>query len=147
MKIKSPYHDHDRVTLSFKNPSMTKQSFKGECDINNIMKKWQATGVIQHTKQHNGQYGDFSDVSDYQTALEAVSLAQDSFASLPSNIRTRFHNSPGEFLEFMHNPANRQEQLELGLLDPVVIEASQPASVSSITENSDSSITPKTKTK
>jgi hypothetical protein len=37
------------------------------------------------------------------------------FMSLPAKIRSRFQNDPGAFLDFVQNPENRDEMIELGL--------------------------------
>jgi len=97
-------------------PSMTQQQYKDECDINHIMSRYMQTGELPRTKL--GVYGDFSDMPDYQTALNTVLQAQDAFASLPAQIRQRFGNDPGALLEFLHDPSNKGEAIELGLVNP-----------------------------
>ena len=42
-------------------------------------------------------------------------LAQDMFESLPADIRTKFGNDPGRFLDFVEDPQNEEELIELGL--------------------------------
>ena len=39
-------------------PSLTKQSFKDECNINNIMSKYMKDGLIGHVNKHQGRYDD-----------------------------------------------------------------------------------------
>jgi len=98
-------------------PSMTKQSFLAECDINNIMKQFQKTGMLSHVsaKAQSGIYADLPDEVDFQTAMNTVMAGEDAFASLPSKLRTRFGNDPAEFLAFVSDPANAEELVELGL--------------------------------
>lgn len=115
MKIRSAYSDRERVQFKSDKPSMTKQSFKNECDINSIMRKWKVTGVLPHARDVAGQYGDFSDIMDYQTALNAVISANDNFMSLPAKLRARFYNDPAQFLKFCDDPANAGELIALGL--------------------------------
>src|SRR5882724_5787175 len=52
-------------------PSMTKQEFLDECDINNIVKEYLITGQIAHisAKAAQGAFLDLPDPIDYQTAL------------------------------------------------------------------------------
>lgn len=102
---------------------LTKQAFRDESNINNIMAKYKTTGLIDHVSKHAGNYGDYTDVVDYQTAMNTVIAAQDMFMSIPSNIRARFGNDPGQFLEFVSNPDNREEMAKLGLLK---VEVSPP---------------------
>jgi phage internal scaffolding protein len=100
-----------------KEPSMTKQSFVEECDINNIIKSYSVTGVIQHIneKAAQGSYIDLPDPIDYQESLNIVIQAEQSFATLPSSVRNRFENDPEQFLAFMADPANQDEIIKMGL--------------------------------
>lgn len=115
MKIRKPYDSHERTPLKFIGVSLTKQAMKSESDINNIMAKYAKTGIISHLSNHQGQYGDFSEVTDYHTALNQMIEAESSFASLPSGVRAEFDNNPGKFLDFVHDPANEEKMIEMGL--------------------------------
>jgi hypothetical protein len=37
--------------------------------------------------------------------------------ALPANIRSRFDNDPAKLIDFMENPANREEAESLGLVN------------------------------
>lgn len=124
-----------RVQLSFSKPSKTKQCFKEECDINNILKKYMATGSLEHqVNVASGSYLDVSTVQEYQDSLDLVLSAGRLFSSLPSKVRARFDNDPSSFLEFASNPQNATEMADMGLI------ARKPIDVPS---DSDSSITGK----
>lgn len=103
-------------------PSMTKQEFKAECDINNIIKQFSATGMLRHisSKASTGSYQDLPESVDFQDALNTVHAGQAAFATLPSKVRSRFGNDPAEFLIFLNDPANEPEARALGLLNPAV---------------------------
>ena len=60
--------------------TMTKQSFKDECDINNILKKYETTGALPSLILENPQYGDYSNVPAYQDALNIVMKAEEQFS-------------------------------------------------------------------
>lgn len=98
--------------------SMTKQSFKDECDINNIMSRYEATGVVQHVSGRTAEFGDFISPLDFQASMNAVIEAQDMFAQLPARVRDRFGNDPGQMLEFLSEEKNRDEAIALGLVNP-----------------------------
>lgn len=119
--------EHDRRTGEVP-PSMTKQEFVQECDINNIIKSFSKTGQIAHisSKAAQGAYVDLPDPLDYQDALHIAAAAEASFATLPSKVRDRFANDPSRFLEFMSNPDNEAEARTLGLLNPVPPSPSEP---------------------
>ena len=94
--MRSAYSKKERVQLVNDEPSLTKQSFQNECNINSIMKKWEKTGLLSHSRSSQPRYGDFSNVTDYQSALNAVSDAQDAFMELPAQVRARFANDPAQ---------------------------------------------------
>lgn len=98
-------------------PSMALQQYKDQCDINNILKQFKKTGIVSHISAHQaqGSYEDLPDPLEYQDALNAVMAAQESFATLPSKVRTRFENDPTKFLDFMQDPKNAEEMYDLGL--------------------------------
>lgn len=100
-----------------KEPSMTKQEFKAECDINNIVKEYQLSGQIKHINEQaaKGMYADLPDSVDFQESVNLVNAAQASFDSLPAHTRARFNNSAFEFLQFFNDPANQEEAIRLGL--------------------------------
>jgi len=108
--------------------SRTKQQFKAECDINNIMKRYQRDGIITHLKQFGGRYEDVSGAVSFQEAYEIVHNAQAAFGTLPSSVRKRFDNDPGHFMQFALNPANKAEMVKLGLAkEPPSTTPSEPA--------------------
>lgn len=108
---------------------LTKQSFKDECDINNILKKYEKTGILEHRAKYEGQYADVTGTVDYQTALNTVRDAEAAFMSLPASIRTEFENDPHEFLEFAQNPENEEALIEMGLATPKRSDASEKPEV------------------
>ena len=93
----------------------TQQSMADECDINNIMRQYEQTGLIAHVNQYEGEYGDFTDVVDYRTACDVVLKANEMFETLPSSIRANFQNDPANFLRFVDDPANADELVKMGL--------------------------------
>lgn len=107
-----------KYSVDLSHGSMTKQSFKDECDINKIMEKFQKTGVLNHYASHAPTYGDASPV-EYLDALLVISTANEMFADLPASVRKRFNNNPEEFLEFAQDPKNVKQMRELGLASPL----------------------------
>lgn len=98
-----------------RSPSRTKQSFKDECDINKIMRRYVVHGVLP---QGVGvaKYGDFSEAGTYLEAQNIIIKARAQFSSLPSKVRERFRNDPAEFLKFVQDKGNAEEAQQLGLL-------------------------------
>jgi phage internal scaffolding protein len=113
-------YDSDKVSvetgLVCEDPSLAQQSFRDECDINNILERFNVTGQLP-VNPLQPQFGDFSGVTDYQTALNAVLDAQESFDALPARVRERFANDPAAFVDFCLDTANRDEMKALGLIE------------------------------
>jgi len=107
-----------RVQYSSDKPSRTQQHMKKLTDVNSIIEKYRATGHFNHTKTSPGQYGDFSQFSDFRTAMTQVINAQNSFDALPAHLRKRFANDPAELIEFLDDSSNLQEAISLGLAVP-----------------------------
>lgn len=101
-------------------PSRTKQSFKDECDINKIVKRFTKSNGIDPSMLQgfpvDGNFGDFSDVPDLRTMYERIAVAEESFYQLPSKVRMRFDNDALAFMEFASDASNLQEMRELGLV-------------------------------
>ena len=97
-------------------PSLTKQSFKDEVDINKIMSKFMQTGQINHLNRAQPNYG-VATATDFREALEIVRNGDETFMNLPSEIRAKFNQNPEEFLAFVENPENVPEMENLGLLE------------------------------
>lgn len=101
----------------FEGESRTKQASKAECDINAIMKRYEATGLISHiSSKTEPLYGDFTDVTDFQYSVDRVNNAYQSFMSLPSSIRTRFNNEPAHLMNFLADSNNYDEAVRLGII-------------------------------
>jgi len=116
--FKKPYEKQPRNGFKTTGASMTHQSFKKECDINNIMKKYQKTGLADHVSTFQGDYTDLTDVPTYHEAMNKVISANSAFSTLPSSVRKRFNNDPAEFLNFVSDENNREEMEQLGLIPP-----------------------------
>lgn len=95
----------------------TKQSFKAECDINNIMAKYQKTGVLDFARKNEPRYGDCVG-AEFNSAMLLVAGAQSMFQQLPSSTRAYFKNDPAAFLDFVDDPKNYDEMARMGLLVP-----------------------------
>ncbi len=138
--LRTPYN-YDTMAVSnetglkCEDETLAQQQFKDECDINNIMERFGLTGELP-TSPLPPQYGDFSGVLDYHSAMNAVLAAQDAFSELPATIRARFENDPNSLIRFLDDPNNRDEAIKLGLVDSkepraAMPEPSEPASAPS----------------
>lgn len=117
MKIKTTKRSNGsiRVQIICEGKGKTEQSHKNQVDINKIMAKVEKGGMPPLAKG-SPMYGDFTQASDYQNALERLHAAQEQFDELPAKIRKRFDNDPAWLIDFMNNPENAAEARELGLI-------------------------------
>lgn len=109
-------HLHSYSLVFPPNSRWTKQSFKDECDINTIMSRYQSTGELPDLALVAPQYLDATGM-DFQVMQNKLVEAQNLFDALPSAVRNRFANDPGEFLAFVSDISNRDELKKMGLLN------------------------------
>ena len=136
--LRTPYnYDLDAASnesgLHCEDATLAQQHYKDECDINNILRQFNVTGLLPENAL-SPRYGDFTGISDYQTALNQVIAAEDEFMRLPADLRARFGNDPAQLIEFMENSENKDEAIKLGLVNnteelPQVVEVPQEKAV------------------
>lgn len=119
--VRNPYnYDMAAVSqetgLKCEDPSLAQQHMKDECDINVIVERFGVTGQLP-VMPLEPSYGDFSGVNDYHSALNAIRASEEAFMALPAKIRAKFDHDPNALLEFLQNETNRDEAIELGLID------------------------------
>lgn len=99
--------DREQFGLDCSNlPSLTRQEFADDADINTIMAQYEKTGVISHMNQTPPAYLDLTDVPDLQQSIDLIREAETAFMSLPATVRATFDNNAVKFVEFAQNPAN-----------------------------------------
>lgn len=99
------------------------QSDAEEADINVLARRFGLTSDVNYHPS-DGDYdpsmasafGDFSTAGSFHEALQAQLDAREAFMALPARVRRRFENDPGVLLDFLADPNNRSEAVELGLL-------------------------------
>lgn len=109
---------HGRMDENGKPIYLTEQSHKEKCNVNKIIAKYDVTGVLNHVKTIEARYGDMTG-HDFHSAMNKLIDIQNHFDQLPSNIRKRFNNDPGQYLEFFEDEGNRDEAIKLGLVNAI----------------------------
>lgn len=118
------------ISLDFSDePMVTKQSFAADADINNILAKYQITGLTEFVNEHEASYG-VVPADDFQASMEIVAQAHEMFEDLPSSMRKRFANDPAAMLSFLQDPDNRDEAVKLGFIDAPEPPPSPPEPIS-----------------
>lgn len=129
--VRSPYnYDVDAASTESGldcsgEPSMTKQSYAEEADINVLVRRF---GILDAAPAVPFPEMDFTGAVDYHTALNMVRGAEEAFGDLPALVRQRFDNDPGKLLQFVTQDENRDEAVKLGLVNaPPVRQDAAPA--------------------
>lgn len=114
----------EKPGITFDQPSQTLQSFKDDADINCIIARFQNTGVLVDPTvpvSRTPQFGDYSDMPDYQTAQNVIIAAKNAFDALSSKIRERFNNDPAAYFEFVRSLKEGSEEyveaINLGIIN------------------------------
>ncbi|WNK14124.1 MAG: internal scaffolding protein [Microvirus sp.] len=134
--LRTPYNydtmeASDASGLSCPEDSLAQQHARDESDINTIVKRFGLTGELP-TGARMPQYGDFTGATDYHSALNAVILADQAFMQLPADIRSRFNNDAGAFVDFCSDDNNRAEAIRLGLVPQVEATAGTTANPAAV---------------
>lgn len=120
MEFYSGYKPAPPVDLIFdEDENCTEQNHAADCDINLIIERSKRTGFLGDpfaVPSNPAQYGDFTNVGDYQTAMNHIVAAQNAFDSLPAKIRKEFDNDPAKLLEFVGKEENYDEAVRLGII-------------------------------
>lgn len=100
---------------------MTLQEYAEEADVNVMLRKFGVTGVLP-VVDRKPFFADFSNIPDYQTALNMVKEMDAAFMQLPAEVRKAIDNDPARVEEWISNPENKEAALKMGLLErePVV---------------------------
>lgn len=105
------------VTLSFiGDPGLTVQSHKESCDIGYIVDSHLRLGGVPPMPE--SAFNDFSEMPDYQTALNTVMAIDELFSNLPIKIKSHFDNNPAALMAAVEDPSQRDTLIELGVFTP-----------------------------
>lgn len=86
-------------------PSMTRQADAESCDVNNIMKRYERTGVLPPFATP-GFFGDVSRLGDFHAITEVVRQTTEVFMQLPAKTRFEFGNDVANFVNWASDGQN-----------------------------------------
>lgn len=128
MRFKTIFDTYqEKEGIIFKEPTMTIQSEKDNCDINVIMNRYATCGTPLPYRADGVQpvYADVSELGDYMENYQRCKQAEEMFNALPSALRKELDNNPANLLAFIQNEANRERCVEYGLINKPAVEAPQ----------------------
>lgn len=103
--------------------SPTVQSARNEADINVLVRRFGVTGLIAQVERPP-PLTEFADVFDFQSSMNLIRRAQESFAGMSAITRKRFNNDPADFVNFCDERddkgelVNLEEMRKMGLAVP-----------------------------
>lgn len=130
--IRTPYnydtnHVSNETGLRCGPKTRTQQQFKAETDINEIVRRFGVTKELPASGRIPlPTTADFVEATDYQTSMNTIVQARESFMQLPSNIRARFDNNPQKVLAFLEDENNKDEAIKLGLVNKPPVPPAEP---------------------
>lgn len=89
-------------------PSLTRQSDASECDVNNIMKRYEKTGMLP-PYANPGFFADVSAMGDFRQVVDTVAQTSAIFEQFPAAFRAEFDNDVATFVNWATDPANAGE--------------------------------------
>ncbi|UDN67485.1 internal scaffolding protein [robinz microvirus RP_30] len=109
-------------------PSETRQEFAAECDINTIMKNYDAYLADPRRSIREPVYYDLSAYpDDLMGFMRLMHEGEAAFMTLPAAVRREFDNDPVEFVSYAADPANVDQMRDWGLAKPKPAPEAPPA--------------------
>lgn len=126
MRFKTIFDTYEeKQGIIFKEPTMTIQSEKDNCDINVIMNRYATCGtpLPYRTDGVDPVYADVSELGDYMENFQRCKQAEEMFNALPSALRKELDNNPANLIPFIQNKENESRCIEYGLINKPIMEA------------------------
>lgn len=143
MRFKTIFDTYvEKQGIIFKEPTMTIQSEKDNCDINVIMNRYATCGTPLPYRSDGVEpvYADVSELGDYMENYQRCKQAEEMFNNLPSALRKELDNNPANLLPFIQDEKNKERCYEYGLLNKPVVEVPQTAPVAPSVPSGDSPV-------
>lgn len=126
MRFKTIFDTYEeKQGIIFKEPTMTIQSEKDNCDINVIMNRYATCGTPLPYRTDGVQpvYADVSELGDYMENFQRCKQAEEMFNALPSALRKELDNNPANLIPFIQDKKNESRCIEYGLINKPIVEA------------------------
>lgn len=124
--VRLPGARHVRQMVHTGDETFTQQSLATETDVNVIMRRFGATGGSP-VMNPGGMYGDFTGITDFESALGRVDAARAAFMQLAPEVRERFENNPALLLDYAQGMSPEELAKDLGFVIPKVASVPEPA--------------------
>jgi len=103
MKTRNPFtYDaalaSNESALTCDDPSLTQQHHADDCDINEILRRFNVTGHLPNVSDNNPQYVDVTHVPDLMTAMNKRAEISGRFSRLSATDRAKYGNDVNNFV-------------------------------------------------
>lgn len=98
--------------------SLTKQSFKHECDINNVISHYHQTGMVEHGIGMTPKYG-IAPTVDFHQIQNNIAAAKSTFENLKPEVRESFENVE-DFFDALGDSNRIDDLVAAGLIKPEI---------------------------
>lgn len=112
----------------FSGPSLTDKSFAPACDVNNIVRHYQQTGLDPHIERKKLETYGVAPTQSFSEAMRNKAELDSIFASLPDSVRAQHANNSTAWFEYLGSDEASQELLD-AMATPPAEPAPQGASV------------------
>lgn len=126
MRFKTIFDTYEeKQGIIFKEPTMTIQSEKDNCDINVIMNRYATCGTPLPVRSDGVEpmFADVSELGDYMENFNRCKQAEEMFNALPSALRKELDNNPANLIPFIQDKKNESRCIEYGLIHKPIMEA------------------------
>ena len=112
-----PHRPSPKVDPIIFGESLTEQSHKKSCDINNIITAATANPMLLADPAPDRKvFRDFSSGDDYLDLQNRLCEARSMFYDLPAELRDYFEHDPAKVIDFVSDPDNAMEAHQMGLI-------------------------------
>ena len=142
-----PHRPSPKVDPIVFGESLTEQSHKEGCDINNIITAATSNPMLLADPAPDRKvFRDFSSGDNYLELQNQLCEAQSTFNELPADLREYFDNDPANVVDFVSDPNHALEAHEMGLitLDKISLDALK--SKSDVSDNQETETSTESKT-
>ena len=139
-----PHRPSPKVPEIIFDESLTEQSHKKSCDINNIVTAATANPMLLADPAPDRKvFRDFSSGDDYLDLQNRLCEARSMFYDLPAELRDHFQHDPAKVIDFVADPNNALEAHDMGLITLDKISLDVLKSKSDVSDNQETKTSPK----
>lgn len=112
----------DATGLDTGSETIVQQHYGEEVDINTIVRRFGVTGALPLGPEGPAIYGDFTGITDYESARDTIERANTAFMNLPADVRLKFDNDPAKLIAMSQSMSEEafSEFVSPPVVDPAV---------------------------